>query len=135
MEEFKLLLIAADRLFYNGPCVNLTIPAPDGAWGILAHHAEMVTAVVPGELRFTTPDGKTEIVAVGQGFAQINKRDVLVLADTVERPEEIDANRVRREYEEAQEALRQARSQKEYRLTQAALFKAMGALKVKNHTK
>lgn len=93
MEEFKLLLIGADQLFYNGPCVNLVIPATDGAWGIMAHHAEMVTAVVPGELRFTTPDGNTQVVAVGQGFAQVNKQDVLVLADTIERPEEIDANR------------------------------------------
>lgn len=133
MDEFKLLLIGAERLFYNGPCVSVVLPAPDGAWGILAHHTEMVTAVVPGELQFTTPDGKTQIVAVGQGFAQINKRDVLVLADTIERPEEIDANRARRAYEDAQEALRQTQSRREHQLTEASLAKALGRLKVKNH--
>ncbi|MCD8146416.1 MAG: F0F1 ATP synthase subunit epsilon [Clostridiales bacterium] len=53
MEEFKLLLISAERLFYNGPCVSLIIPAFDGSWGIMAHHAEMVTALNPGELRYT----------------------------------------------------------------------------------
>lgn len=132
MEEFNLVLIGAERLFYNGPCVSVVVPATDGEWGIMAHHVEMVAAIIPGELRFTTPDGKTEVVAVGQGFMQVNKRDVLVLADTVERPEEIDANRARKEYEEAQEAIRQAKSQKEYRLTQAALYQAMGRMKVKN---
>lgn len=135
MDEFKLLLIASDRLYYNGPCVSVTIPALDGDWGIMAHHAEMVTSVRAGELRFTTPDGTTEAVAVGPGFAQVNKRDVLVLAETIERPDEIDVNRARREYQEAQEALRQVKSHKEYRITLAAMFKAMGELKVKNHKK
>lgn len=133
MDEFKLLLICADRLFYNGPCVSVVVPAQDGAWGIMAHHAEMVAAVVPGELHFTTPDGAVKIVAVGSGYVQVNKRDVLVLTDIMEWPDEIDQNKVQREYEEAREALRQAKSQKEYKLTQGALARALGQMKVKNH--
>lgn len=133
MEEFKLLLISAERLFYNGPCVSLVIPAFDGSWGIMAHHAEMVTALNPGELRYTTPDGATTVVASGPGFALVNNRDVVVLVDTIERPEEIDANRARREYEEAQEDLRQKQSQKEHRMTEMALAKALGRLQVKDH--
>lgn len=133
MKSFKLILIGAERLFYNGPCVSLTLPSPDGEWGILANHAPMVTAIVPGELRYTQEDGTKVVVAVGQGFAQVNQRDVLVLAETVERPEEIDANAARRAYEDAQEALRQKQGQREYRMTQAALARALGELKVKNH--
>ncbi|MCD8145877.1 MAG: F0F1 ATP synthase subunit epsilon, partial [Clostridiales bacterium] len=81
----------------------------------------------------TTPDGTTTVVASGPGFALVNNRDVVVLVDTIERPEEIDANRARREYEEAQEALRQKQSQKEHRMTEMALAKALGRLQVKDH--
>lgn len=132
MKSFHLILLAAERTFYNGPCTSLVLPGPDGEWGILAGHAPMVTAVFPGKLRYTREDGSKEIVAVGQGFAQVNQRDVLVLTETIERPEEIDANRVRREFEDAQEALRQKMSQREYRMTKAALTRALGELKVKN---
>lgn len=132
MKTFQLILIAADRLFYNGPCVSLTLSGTDGQWGILAGHSPMVVAVVPGELRFTHEDGREECVAVGAGLAQVNERDVLVLADTIERPEEIDANAARRAMEDAQEALRQQQSQREYRMNKAALARALGRLKVKN---
>lgn len=132
MKTFQLILIAADRLFYNGPCTSLTLSGTDGAWGILADHAPMVIALVPGELRFVREDGQEECVAVGAGMAQVNKRDVLVLADTIERPEEIDANAARRAMEDAQEALRQRQSQREYRMNKAALARALGRLKVKN---
>lgn len=133
MKSFQLILIGAERLFYNGPCTSLTLPSPDGEWGILANHAPMVTAIVPGELRYTQEDGTRVIVAVGQGFAQVNQRDVLVLAETVELPEEIDVNAARHAYEDAQEALRQKQGQREYRMAQAALARALGELKVKNH--
>lgn len=135
MKSFHLILLAAERMFYNGPCTSLVLPGSDGEWGILAGHSPMVIAVAPGELRFTREDGSVEIVAVGSGFAQITQRDALVLAETIERPEEIDTNRVRREYEDAQEALRQEMSQREYRLTKAALTRALGELKVKNGRK
>jgi F-type H+-transporting ATPase subunit epsilon len=130
MKSFKLILIGAERLYYNGPCTSLTIPGPDGEQGILADHTPMVTAVVPGELRFTHEDGTVETVVVSQGFAQVNRADVVVLSETVERPEEIDANRARQNYEDAQEALRQQLSQREYRLNQAALARAISELKV-----
>ncbi len=133
MKSFQLILIAAERLFYNGPCTSLTLPTSDGEWGILANHAPMVTAIVPGELRYTQEDGTEIIVAVGQGFAQVNRRDVLVLAETVERPEEIDLNAAQRAYEDAQEALRQKQGLCEYRLARATLARTIGEMKVKNH--
>ena len=40
-KEFHLRVLAADRPFYEGPCVSLTVPAVDGSMGILAgqqHH-------------------------------------------------------------------------------------------------
>ena len=48
MDTFQVHILAADRTLYEGPCVSLTIPASDGERGILAHHAGMMAAIVPG---------------------------------------------------------------------------------------
>ena len=41
MDTFGLKIIASDKVFYEGRCRKLIIPAPDGEKGILANHARM----------------------------------------------------------------------------------------------
>ena len=131
MESFQVHVLAADRTFYEGPCVSLTIPTSDGEQGILAHHSDMIAAVLPGTLRYQTPEGPVQLAAVSSGLVKIEKNEVLVLVDSVERPEEIDAARARREADEAREAMLQKKSRQEYQLAQATLARAMNRLRVK----
>ena len=131
MEIFQVHILAADKNFYEGPCVSLTIPTSDGEQGILAHHSDMIAAILPGTLRYQTPDGPVQLAAVSSGMVKIEKNDVLVLVDSAERPEEIDAVRARREADEAREAMLQQKSRQEYQLAQAALARAMNRLRVK----
>ena len=131
METFQVHILAADKNFYEGPCVSLTIPTSDGEQGILAHHSDMIAAILPGTLRYQTPDGPVQLAAVSSGMVKIEKNEVLVLVDSVERPEEIDAARARREADEAREAMLQQKSRQEYQLAQAALARAMNRLRVK----
>ena len=131
MEVFQAHILAADRSFYEGPCVSLTIPTSDGEQGILAHHSDMIAAVLPGTLRYQTPEGPVRLAAVSSGLVKIEKNEVLVLVDSVERPEEIDAARARREADEAREAMLQKKSRQEYQLAQASLARAMNRLRVK----
>ena len=131
MEVFQAHILAADRSFYEGPCVSLTVPTSDGEQGILAHHSDMIAAVLPGTLRFQTPEGPAQTAAVSGGMVKIEKNEVLVLVDSVERPEETDAARARREADEAREAMLQKKSRQEYQLAQASLARAMNRLRVK----
>ena len=48
MDTFGLKIIASDRVFYEGRCRKLVIPAPDGEKGILPNHENMVIAVKIG---------------------------------------------------------------------------------------
>ncbi len=132
MRTFQVHILAADKNFYEGPCVSLTIPTSDGEQGILAYPSDMIAAIVPGLLRYQTPDGPVRLAAVSSGMVKIEKNDVLVLVDSVERPEEIDAARAKREADEAREAMLQRRSRQEYQLAQATLARAMNRLRVKS---
>ena len=129
-KEFNLKITTCDRSFYSGPCESIVLPAIDGEHGVLADHEPMVTAIVSGECRFTAND-KQNIIAVGQGFAEIKPEQVEVIVDTAEYPEEIDARRAEEAKIRAEEAMRQKQSILEYNHSQAALSRAMTRLKVK----
>ena len=130
MAEFSLKIIASDRLFYEGKCAKLVIPAPDGEVGILANHENMVIAVTVGDARVQLPGGEWVDVAVGAGFAEVVNNRVILLVDTAEKPGEIDARRAEEAKERAEEQLRQKQSQQEYYQTQASLARAMNRLRI-----
>lgn len=133
-KTFQLDIIASDRQFYKGECEMLVFPGIDGEHGILANHQPMVTCLSAGELRFQV-DGEWHYAAVSTGFVEITPTFVVLLADTVEKPEEIDINRANEAKLRAEERLRQKQSIMEYYHTQAALNRAMNRLKItKRHS-
>ena len=134
MESFQVHILAADRTFYEGPCESLTISTSDGELGILAHHSPMLAAVLPGTLRFRIPGQEPQLAAVSPGMVKVEANEVLVLVDSAERPEEIDAARARREADQAREALLQKRSRQEHQVAQATLARALNRLRVKSST-
>ena len=131
MKNFTLHLVGADRLFYEGECQSVVVPAVDGQYGVLADHANLITAIVPGELSFTVPGEKSEVVAVAGGIMKVEDNDVLILVDYILRPEEIDADRAMQEEAAAREIMLQKRSRREYRSAQAQLARAVTKHKVR----
>ena len=131
METFRVHILAADKTFYEGPCLSLTIPTSDGERGILANHSAMIAAIRPGILRYQTPGEEPRLAAVSPGMVKVEDNDVLVLVDSAERPEEIDAVRAQREADQAREILLQKKSRQEYQIAQGTLARALNRLQVK----
>lgn len=135
MSHFKVKILAADKPFYEGEALSLIVPTVNGQFGILAHHSNTLGATVPGLLKITYPDNREEVLSVSSGIFKIEHNHVLVLVDSLERPEEIDINRAKREADEAKEALLQKMSRQEYYSTQAKLARALNRLKIKSNYK
>lgn len=130
MSTFSLKIIASNKVFYDGKCRSVVVPALDGELAVMAHHENMVVATRAGELRFQVEEKSEWCKAVvGIGFVHIANNRVTVLVDTAERPEEIDEVRAREAYERAKERLRQRQSIVEYHMSQASLARAMARLK------
>ena len=129
VKTFKLEILASDHVFYSGECDELIFPGQDGSFGILPNHQPMITCLNAGELRYRTGD-QWHYAVVSDGFVEIMPSYVTLLADTVERPEEIDEKRAEAAKERAEEKLRQKQSISEYYHTQAALSKAVARLKI-----
>ena len=128
---FSLHILAADRPFFEGDCESLIIPISDGQYGIMAHHKNMISALVPGALCYRLPGEQMQTAFVSAGLVKIEDNDVLILVDSAERPEEIDINLALRAADEAKEALLQKRGIEEFKSAQASLARAVERLKVR----
>lgn len=131
MTPFRVQILAADHPFYDGECCSLMLPTPNGMYGIQAHHSNMITAITAGTLRYRIREDEVLEAAVSGGLVKVENGEVLILVDTAERPEDIDANRARRDADAAKEAMLQKKSIMEYQAAQATLARAVSRLRVK----
>ncbi|MCI9443974.1 MAG: ATP synthase F1 subunit epsilon [Oscillospiraceae bacterium] len=130
MNVFQLTVLAADKPFYDGPCESLRFPGSDGQYGIQANHRNMIAAIVPGTLRFQTA-AEEQVAAISEGLIKVEDNHVLILADTIERPEDIDVNRAKRDADEAREILLQKRSLQDHHTARARMVRALNRLHVR----
>ena len=72
-----------------------------------------------------------QLAAVSPGMVKVENNEVLVLVDSIERPEEIDEARARREADLAREVILQKKSRQEYQIAQGNLARALNRLRVK----
>jgi F-type H+-transporting ATPase subunit epsilon len=117
-----LQIITPERVVFSEPDVDsVTLPGVEGELTVLPSHAPLMTALNPGPLLFRK--GGQEIdVALSGGFLEVRDDKVIVLADSAERSDEIDAARA----EEARQRALQALSEKEGDIDIAAALAALG---------
>jgi len=107
---------------------EIVIPGSQGYFGVLPGHAAFLTTLGIGELMYRT--GRDEhYLAVANGFAEVRNDKVIVLADTTERPEEIDRARAERARERAERRLAgRVEEEVDYNRALAALARALARL-------
>lgn len=133
MNAFTLKILAAERVFYDGACVSLTVPTLDGLYGVQARHEDVILAVVPGTLTVRTDLGDEIVAAVSGGVLKMEDNTALLLADTVERADEIDFRRAEQAAARAKEELLQKKSVQEQRMAQEHMARALSRLKTAQH--
>jgi F-type H+-transporting ATPase subunit epsilon len=127
-----LKIVTPEKEVYSQEVDQVSLPTPDGEITILKGHIPLVSAIVPGEL--TTKKGdQYYYLAIGDGFAEVKKDSVSVMADLAEEAENIDEKAAEEAKKRAEEALKNYShlSQEEFALAAANLQKALAALKVK----
>ena len=128
---FYLEMVSPQDIFFSGNARQVILPGVDGAYGVLPNHEPMVTAIMAGIVRYQDEAGNWQEAVASDGCVEAMPERVIVLAATLERPEDIDRNRALAAKQRAEERLRQKQSQYEYYQTQAALARALARLKAK----
>src|ERR687883_788783 len=89
----RVQIVTAEREVFAEDAADMVVaPGSEGVLGILPRHAPLLTTLVPGVIRIKR-GGSEEAMSVGGGFLQVARDQVLVLADTAERADEVDEAR------------------------------------------
>lgn len=89
MSTFHLRITTLEKLVFDSEVTSVTLPGEAGEFGILAHHAPLITPLKLGEIT-AKKNGEEFYMAISGGMAEVQPHRVLVLADQAERAEEID---------------------------------------------
>jgi F-type H+-transporting ATPase subunit epsilon len=105
-KTFKVSIVTAEQTLLETEAVSLTLPGIAGYLGILANHAPLVTALVPGVLTLREDDGgPASVFAVTNGFVEVALNEVSVMVDACEPAPDIDVTRAEVALERAKERL------------------------------
>ena len=116
-----LQIITPERVVFEEDGVeSVTLPGSEGELTILPSHAPLMTAVRPGPLLFRKGGAEVDVAFSG-GFLEVRDDKVVILVDTAERSEEIDAAR-------AEEARQSAADQLATHVGTVDVARAMAAL-------
>jgi F-type H+-transporting ATPase subunit epsilon len=103
-ETFQLEIVTPEKKVVETTAEEVQIPGKNGYLGILPGHAPLITELSVGEITFR--ENSTEHhLAVAWGFAEILPNKVTILAETAERPAEIDVQRARQAKARAEQRL------------------------------
>ena len=130
---FLAEVLTPEKSFFCSEIQSIKLPCADGYISVQKMHASEVIAVVPGVVKVQTKEGEWREFSVSFGFMEIRPDEAILFAETAEWPEDIDVARAERDRQEAEEILRQKRSNTEYQESQLALAKAMARLKLGRH--
>jgi len=127
--SLHVVIAAGDHAVYDGRADRVTAPAIRGQISILLHHAPLLAALEPGEL-IVRSENQMHSFAIGGGVVNVQDNQVIVLADTAERADEIDIARAEAARLRASELIRQYRGRPEFAAALQALRRSRARLKV-----
>ncbi|MDX1983177.1 MAG: ATP synthase F1 subunit epsilon, partial [Bryobacteraceae bacterium] len=101
---FELEIATPERLLVREQVTEAQIPAANGAIGVLAGHAPLLSELGIGELSYTV-NNERHSIAVSGGVLEVLPEQVRVLTMSAERASEIDTARAREAMKRAEERL------------------------------
>ena len=121
-----LEIVTPERRVLSVTADEVRAPGAQGGFGLRLNHEPFMTALEPGRLTYVE-GGREHHYAVGGGFLQVAENRVIVLADTAEAAQDIDVERARKAFEEAQERLLKLTEQDEHHAIESARVRRAAA--------
>ena len=99
-----LAIVTPSGQAFDGEAERVVLPGAEGEFAVLEQHERFLAPLKPGVLAIHAGGG-IEWAAVSDGFADVSAEQVVVLVDSCQKPEEIDAAEAERERSAAAAAL------------------------------
>ena len=127
----KLEILTPEAKIFEGDVERVLLPGAEGDMEILPQHMALVTELKAGELHFQHK-GEMQVLAIGEGFAEITGSSVGVLTDAAVTEKDIDEHAAEKAVKRAEDLLKDASLHgEELEATQAALARSLAQIHVK----
>lgn len=80
---FMLHVISPEKAEFEGPIESVTVPGGSGYFGVLAHHAPILTTIGQGVLTFYDERARMHEYRVSGGFFEMQSNEATVLVHEI----------------------------------------------------
>lgn len=133
--KFQLEVVTPSKQVVSGEVELASVPGGEGAFGVMANHAPLLSTLATGEMRYEV-DGQVTRLAISGGFCEVSNNVMTVLAESAEKTDDIDVQRALKAKERAEKRIQEALAGKEnidLARARAALSRALARLKITGH--
>jgi F-type H+-transporting ATPase subunit epsilon len=107
-DQLKVRLVTPDRILVDAAVDAVEVPGKSGYFEVLYGHAPLLSEVGAGEVRLHGGEGGEQRYSVARGFAEVLPDRVTILAETAQKPEEIDTGAAQQQLQRGQELWNEA---------------------------
>ena len=130
MPELNIEIITPSKVTFSGGAKSITIPGSLGSFQVLFNHAPIISTFETGLVKVNVDDNNTKYFATGGGTVEINKNNVLVLADSFEEVTSIDVERAGKALERAKKRIEEKSQGTNLDRAQSALKRAINRINI-----
>ena len=132
MAELNLDIITPSKNIFSGEIKSITLPGTQGGFQVLKNHAPIISTLEIGVVKIVLADNSIQNYATGGGTVEVLDNKILLLADSIERSDEIDVERAKDAMERASKRLNEKSENKSIDgvRAEAALARAMNRIKI-----
>jgi len=106
MKDLKLKIVTPEKILFEKIVSQISVSTVMGEITILPNHIPLVSQLAPGEIVVKINKDEEDLMAVSGGFVEVLPDQVVILADTAERAEDIDEARAEEARQKAEEILK-----------------------------
>lgn len=128
MALLHLVILTPRTKTFEGDVELLSVPTKAGNIGILADHYPLIATIPTGVFHYVVGN-VTTVFAISGGVVSVQKDKTLLLAEAMERPEDIDIERAKQAKVRAESLLASKNPEIDIERAQAALMRALNRIK------
>jgi ATP synthase, F1 epsilon subunit (delta in mitochondria) len=126
----QLEIVTPRRVVFKGEVTSFSAPGVVGGFQILYNHAPLLSSLKIGEVKIKEASGTEFHYAISGGFVEVRENHILLLAETAERTDEIDAERAKASRDRAQKRMSEKKQDIDFERARLALYRALNRLKI-----
>jgi F-type H+-transporting ATPase subunit epsilon len=125
-----LEIVTPQRIVFKGEVTSFSAPGAVGGFQVLYNHAPLLSSLLIGEIKIKEASGSESRYAISGGFVEVRENQILLLAETAERIDEIDVERAKASRDRAKKRLAEKKPDIDFERARLAFYRAVNRLKI-----